>query len=494
MINNSSQKIFNNSLLYALGTVLSKAVGFFLVPIYTYNLTNEAYGAATTITSFISTFGVVVILALRAAMIRFYNDYTEEKRRRFVGTIVTFVLLNAAVLCTVLCLLNRWYMPFLFKGMDFFPCVFWGVLSLGAEGVYLVYQSLLQAKQDGKGYSLNSIIYLFFHGLTVVVFVAFLKLEALGVVLASFVTNACFAIYGLWSMLRRRYMVLCIDGAELKKSLKYSLPILPHNLANDLNNYSVKLIIGQFLGYALSGLYTLASQFATIVNLVQSSVNLAFRPWFIEQMQSGNEGRGQIKHMSCMIMALFSFCAVGVALYSKEIVIIMAEKTFEDAWQMVPVFILVQLISFIYYSHVQTLMYNLRMSKFTAVCSFTGLGVNVGVSLLLVESLGVYGILIGQLASKIALSTLAVIMSNKAENVDFGLGRMIGYILVTAVLIGAGFLVSLRWEGLNLWGILLKLVILCGGFAAFLLPYGKDYRILLAGLFRKNHNEKGTVK
>lgn len=494
MINNSSQKIFNNSLLYALGTVLSKAVGFFLVPIYTYNMTKEAYGAATTIISFVSTFGVVVILALRAAMIRFYNDYTEEQRRRFVGTIVTFVLLNAGVLCLILCLVHRWYMPVLFKGMDFFPCVFWGVLALGMEGVYLVYQSLLQAKQDGKGYSLNSIVYLFFHGLTVVVFVAVLKMDVLGVVLACFVTNACFAAYGLFRMLRQGHMVLCLDKAELKKALKYSLPILPHNLANDLNNYSVKLIIGNFLNYALSGLYTLASQFATIVNLVQSSVNLAFRPWFIEQMQAGEEGRSQIKHMSCMIMALFSFCAVGVALFSKEIVLIMAEAAYAEAWKMVPVFILVQLISFIYYSHVQTLMYNLKMSKFTAICSFTGLGVNVGVSLLLVNSLGIYGILMGQVASKIALSALAVVMSNRAEHVDFGLGRMILYILVTAVLIGAGTLLSLHWEGLSLWSILLKLMVLAVGFAAFLLPYGSDYRILIAGLFRKSKTQKGTVK
>jgi len=486
MINKSSQKIFNNSLMYALGTVLSKAVGFFLVPIYTYNLTNDEYGVATTVATFISTFGVVIMLSLRAAMIRFYNEYSEEKRRRFVGTIVTFVLLNAALLCTLLCLLHRLYMPFLFKGMDFFPCVFWGVLSLGAEGVYLIYQSLLQARQDGKGYSINSMVYLFFHGLTVVVFVAVLKMKAEGAVLASFVTNLCFAAYGIFSMLRRRYMVMCMDRPELKKALKYSLPILPHNLANDLNNYSVKVIINNCLGYALSGLYTLASQFSTIVNMVQSSVNLAFRPWFIEQMGEGEEGRRQIKHMSCMIMALFSFCAVGVALFSKEIIIIMAEATYVDAWKLVPIFILIQLITFIYYSHVQTLMYNLRMSKFTAVCSVTGLLVNIGVSLALVGKLGVYGILLGQLASKIVLSALAVVMSNKAEHVDFGLGKMIGYIVAAAVLVGVGILVSgYSGNAMSLYGALIKLVILTGAFGLFLLPYRKDYTALIAGVFRK---------
>ncbi len=486
MINKSSQKIFNNSLLYSLGTVLSKAVGFFLVPIYTYNLTKGEYGIATTVTTFVSTFGVVIMLSLRAALIRFYNEYDQPKRQRFVGSIVLCVLANAVVICSLLCLLRRWIVPVLFTGIDFFPYVFWGILSLGAEGIYLVYQSLLQAQQEGKRYSVNSIIYLFFHFFTVVLFVAVLKMKAEGVILASFVTNLCFAIYGITSMLLRKQMKLCVDWVLLKKALGYSLPILPHNLANDLNNYSIKLIIGNLISYAVSGLYTLASQFASILNMVQSSVNLAFRPWFVEQMQQGEEGRAQIKHMSCIIMALFSFCAVGVCLFCKEIILLMAEETYVEAWKLVPIFVVAQLITFIYYSHVQTLMYNLKMSKFTMVCSFAGLLVNIGVSLALLKPMGIYGVLVGQLVSKIVLSAIAVIMSNRAEHVDFGLRRMILYVLITLVLASGGFALSLLGgDGLSLVGVLAKIGLLAAAFAVFLLPYRKDYGALIAGLFRR---------
>lgn len=486
MINKSSQKIFNNSLLYSLGTVLSKAVGFFLVPIYTYNLTKGEYGIATTVTTFVSTFGVVIMLSLRAALIRFYNEYDQQKRQRFVGSIVLCVLANAVVICSLLCLLRRWIVPVLFTGIDFFPYVFWGILSLGAEGIYLVYQSLLQAQQEGKRYSVNSIIYLFFHFFTVVLFVAVLKMKAEGVILASFVTNLCFAIYGIAGMLLRKQMKLCVDWVLLKKALGYSLPILPHNLANDLNNYSIKLIIGNLISYAVSGLYTLASQFASILNMVQSSVNLAFRPWFVEQMQQGEEGRAQIKHMSCIIMALFSFCAVGVCLFCKEIILLMAEETYVEAWKLVPIFVVAQLITFIYYSHVQTLMYNLKMSKFTMVCSFAGLLVNIGVSLALLKPMGIYGVLVGQLVSKIVLSAIAVIMSNRAEHVDFGLRRMILYVLITLVLASGGFALSLLGgDSLSLVGVLAKIGLLAAAFAVFLLPYRKDYGALIAGLFRR---------
>lgn len=490
MINSSSQKIFNNSLLYSVGMIFSKAVGFFLVPIYTYYVTTEEYGIATTVTTFVSTFGIVVMLSLRAAMIRFYNQYTEEERPVFIGTVVSFVILNAIVICTLLCVFESLYVPWLFEGNDFYPIVFLGVLSLGFESIYLVYQSLLQAKQDGKNYSVNSIVYLIFHAAGVVVFVAFMKMGGLGIVLSNFVTNICFAFYGIISMKIRGYIKFGINRPMLKRSLKYSLPILPHNLATNLNTYSTKTIINSFLGYTVSGIYSLASQFSTIFALAQSSVNLAFRPWFVEQMESGEEGRKQIKYMSCMIMSLFAFCALGISLFSKELVIIMSEKSYVSAWKMIPFFILTQLLAFIYYSHVQTLMYNLKKSKYTFVCSSSSVIVNIIVSVCLVKHLGIYAILIAQFVSQAVMAFLAILMGNSAEKVDFGLKKMIFFLAEAALLMGIGMLIDFcNDEKISILALLVKILILGGGFMLFIFPYRKDFGELILGLLKKKRKD-----
>ena len=490
MINKSSQKIFNNSLFYAIGTVFSKAVGFFLVPIYTYHVSDADYGIATTITTFVSTFGIVIMLSLRAALIRFYNEYNDKERQRFVGSITCFVILNATVICSLLYLLNDLYRPFLFKDIDFYPLVFLGILSLGAEGIYLVYQSLLQAKQDGKGYSINSIIYLLIHAVAVVIFVWAFQMGALGIVLSNLVTNVGLAIYGVISMKCKGLMRFSWDWSILSKSIKYSLPILPHNLSNNLNTYSIKLIINNFIGYASSGLYTLAAQFSTIISLVQSSINLAFRPWFIEQMKNGEEGRSQIKYMTVMIMSIYSFAAVLISLFCKEVVLLMSEKSYADAWMMVPFFIITQLIAFIYYSHVQALMYNVKMSKFTVICSLSGLAVNIIASLLLVGVLDIYGILIANFLSQAAMAMLTVIVSRRAEKIDFGLGKMLLYILFAALLTGMGMLISMQNSSINLMEILFKLVLAVGAFMLFIFPYRKDFITLLKGLLKRKSSKQ----
>ncbi len=487
MINQNSQKIFNNSILYAIGSIASKATAFILIPIYTYNLSTEEYGVATTITTFVSTFGIVMMLSLRAAIIRFFRDYDKEKRRIFIGTITMTVAINSLILTAALCVFRNAYINIFFKDISFFPYVFMGIISLGTEGIYLTYQSVLQAEQSGGRYSLNSFIYLTFNALATVVFVVFCDMSVLGVVLANLLTNAGFAIYGVFDMLKRKYMVFAFDKEMFKKSIKYSLPILPHNLANDMNTYANKIIINNFISYAMTGIYSLASQFSSMVNLVQGSINLAFRPWFIEQMDNGIEGRTQIKYMTEMIMSFFCFIAVSVSVLSREIVMIFASEEYYNAWSVIPLFIFVQLITFIYYSHVQTLMYNVNISKYTAVCSIMGLLTNIILSILLIKPFGIYGIAIAQLASKIVLSSIAVVLSNHAEKVDFGLRQMMLSLVLAALFVGISvWITSKIGNGLSVSiSILIRLGIIAIAFMTYIFRYISDYRDLLKGLLNR---------
>ena len=228
-----------------------------------------------------------------------------------------------------------------------------------------------------------------------------------------------------------------------------------------------------------------------MVNLIQGSINLAFRPWFIEQMKNGEEGRHQIKYMTEMIMELFCFIAVSVSVFSREIVVLFASNEYYSAWSIIPLFVFVHLITFIYYSHVQTLMYDVKISKFTSICSISGFFTNVIISLILVKSFGVYGIAIAQLCSKIVLSLIAVIMSNRAEKVDFGLKKMILYLFFAAAIIGVSiFFTHIIGRGLSVFvSLLLRFLLLTITFMVYIWGYIGDYKQLILGLVKKgNHN------
>ena len=93
-------RVLENSFLYTFSSLLTKAIGFLLLPIYTLFLTPEDYGITNLVNSFTSVATYIVAFSLYVAVIRFYVDYKDEqdKLKRFYGTIVTFVLYLAVFL------------------------------------------------------------------------------------------------------------------------------------------------------------------------------------------------------------------------------------------------------------------------------------------------------------------------------------------------------------------------------------------------------------
>ena len=172
---------------------------------------------------------------------------------------------------------------------------------------------------------------------------------------------------------------------------------------------------------------------------------------------------------------------------------ILSSDSFLSAWTMIPILVFSQLITFVYYSHVQSLMYNIKMSKYAAVCSITGLVSNVVLSIVLVRYIGIYGIVVAQLLGQTILSAMVVILNKYAENVDFGLGGMIFMLVSSAVLMAAGvgltFLIGNKISAIV--SILLRALVVLLAFFLFIFKNISDFKLLLLGMFKRKVKKNG---
>jgi O-antigen/teichoic acid export membrane protein len=310
---------------------------------------------------------------------------------------------------------------------------------------------------------------------------------ALGVILGLFTANAILGVYGITIMVRKKIMVFTLDKEILKRSLKYSLPILPHNLATPISSYSSKLIINSSVSYATTGLYTVSTQISLILSLVQASINLAFRPWFNEQMENKNEGRMNIKIFTGIIFSVYVFVSIAVAYFCQEIIYLFTSSEYHEAWKIVPILTAALVVEFIYYIYVLTIMYDIWASKFTAICSISGAMSNIIISYLLVPSYKSYGAAIAFFLSKITISVIAVLLSKKIELVDFGLKQMLWKIVLSIVAIGAGLLFTILFnlKGINWLNILYKVVLLISIFFYLFWKMRKQIKEYINSIFIK---------
>ncbi len=91
------------SATYGLGDLLTKAIAFLLIPVYTRYLSVADYGILGVVSSLTAVLGILYPLGLNAAAMRFYYDAPDEASRRdLLGTLAVAVLLIGLGLTLVL--------------------------------------------------------------------------------------------------------------------------------------------------------------------------------------------------------------------------------------------------------------------------------------------------------------------------------------------------------------------------------------------------------
>src|SRR5690606_27951372 len=138
-----------------------------------------------------------------------------------------------------------------------------------------------------------------------------------------------------------------IDLVILKKTLKYSTPLIPHTLSGVVNNVIDRIFINQFLSTSLVGIYSVGSNFGNIIFLVASGINQAFVPWFNERVK--NNELDKIPKVAKILTVVYSIIALGLSFFGKETIILITPKSYHESWIVIPLIAYAFVFHGIYY-------------------------------------------------------------------------------------------------------------------------------------------------
>ncbi len=480
------EKVISNSIFYSIGTILGKIVNIAMLPVYTYFLTDSEYGMVNTLTGFSTVLCIITMLSLRASLMRFYGETEQKEKPVFVNTVLCVIVLNSFFVIGGLFIFRDWLMRSLFQGIDFWPLVFFTFLIILFTTLFTTYQTILQAKQEGRKYTTSNIVYMFTHAVLNIIFIVILRQGAIGYMAGLMIANFILAVYGLLRLYLSGDVVFKINWHYAKKSIKYALPIVPHDLSNNISEYISKVYINMFLSYAATGVFSIASQVGGMMSLVQTSLNLAFHPWFNEQMGAGDQGRINIKKFSVFVFIIYCYFCMGLSFFSKEALYFLASDEYNSAWRIVPVIAIGLVIRFIYYSHVLAILYNVKASNFISVCSISGCLINLAASYLLIKYFDLYGAAFATIIYIFFLTVITVLYSRKNCRVDFGMPKMLAALLITIIVTGIGLVFDYRGKDDNIhfgstcYKIMITLFVTAGIF----FMYKKQIRLLFSILKR----------
>lgn len=487
----SNREVISSSVIYTISGLLTKCVSFFLLPLYTAYLTAEDYGIINISGSFVTTMCFVVAFSLFSAILRFYVDLKEdpEKLKRFYGTMVTFVFLSGLAFFVILFTGKNLLVKYVFNGTPFYPVILISLISLITSCEHKIYENVLRSQQKAMRCSVLSVIYFLINVVLTVAFVVFCKMGAVGTLLASMISGAIYTTYFVLYMLVKGEMTICIDGALLKSALRYSIPIMPHDLSTHIVSLISKVLIGGKASLGALGIYAVATQFGGIADTIQTYVSNAYNPWLFENLKEQKEGyENSLRKVVKLLISIIGLFFIAISLFAHDYIVLLVDEKFVTAWKYVPLIILTYAIKTTYYFYLGILLYFKQASKKVFIATLTSSLVNLILSFIFIPIYGAIGSIMADALSMVVRVAIVIWLSRYYKNIGLRVIDFIvnGFRIVLFTALGLSvsyFYFPYEFSWINL---VFKVFVIFVYSLIVLLPYKKELRAGMNSILHKS--------
>jgi len=433
--NNSAFKgeivsVGKNSLIYVVGQALSRAVGFFMIPVYTRFIAPTNYGAMEMIEIISGVLLLTISIGASDGMTRFYyGDKDPAHRNEVVSTVIigfALIALSLVGLCwlaagplSMLVIDEEKYRYIL---QISFVSVWFGMLcDVGYSYLRMIYKAKLfvgmTILQLVLALSLN------------IWFVTSLRLDILGIFYSTLISQAVIGCLLVVGILRK--VGTHISASLLYKMIRFGAPLVPSRIGTMLGFASNRFFL-RWLGpadpavaLAQIGLFSLGHKFGVIVNrFINAPINSFWAPRRMELLLNGEQDAKKTISRVCTYATFISiFAGLLLSAAIASVIEIMATPSYRGAHVVVP-FVVLSYIALGLETHFMTGILYSKKTKLTTYITILSLSVIVIWNIAFIPRYGIVGAATSNLAGYLVRLTLIYYASQRLHPIPFELGRL----------------------------------------------------------------------
>jgi O-antigen/teichoic acid export membrane protein len=443
------KRLFSNASIYAIGTVSLQLFTAILAPVLTYFLSPDEFGIWTLSMMVFIGLSNIFNPALHGAVNRFYYEHEDDEvaRRRFQGTIVTFLLIWSLLLSVFLTVIGPWLFETLFVDLPFYPYGLLVVWMACINTLGVVPKATWAAAERSKTFVGVELLSSFFYVGGALFLVSLTTLGVLGLFYGRALGLLVVAIPYIVFTVRR--VGLQWQPMLLRRALVFSLPLVPHLFAHWILGMSDRFIIEHQLGMASVGIYGAGYAFIEVVAMVVMATNRAWLPQFTRSYGDTAEHPYIGKSITYFVLVIVSFSA-ALTVLSPSLVHLLFPDAYAGAAEIAPILALGGCFQGLYFIYVNGLFYfkkNLMVPVITIVAG----AVNVLLNLLWIPEYGLVGAAWATLLGYGVLALGSRWACRRYTKLPFEHTRLRKLFLIAGLVVTLGLVIQGRWEpGLEL--------------------------------------------
>lgn len=442
------QKLFKQTFIYGLATVLPRMLSFILVPLYTSEavLPNPSeYGEVSVIFSYFVLFNVLLAYGMETAFFRFFNK--EDNKQTVISTATISLIVSTVVFFLLAYIFQQDIAEFISIEVKYIKLVVWILLL---DALVIIPFAWLRAKERPLRYatikilnvSINIGLNLFFllalkslaEGSSVFGYLYRPNYEISYIFIANLAASAftLFFFVKFYTTLKYRF-----DKVLWKKMMQYALPVLVAGIAFSINETFDRILLKELLPSDIAdneiGMYSACYKLALFMTLFATAFRLGIEPYFFSHSNTKNPQKNYALILEYFVAfgSVILLAVVVLADFIKPIVI--RSDAYWEAMTIVPIVLLANFCLGIY--HNLSVWYKITdRTRIGAYISVFGAIVTLVINFAFISTFSYKASAFATLAAYAIMMLLSYALGRKYYPIPYNLKKIGLYLFVSIVM------------------------------------------------------------
>ncbi len=455
---NPLKKLFKQTAIYGLATVLPRMLSFLLLPLYTDILATAGFGEVNIIFAWIAILNVFLAYGMETAFFRFYNG--KDPKKKVVSTALLSILGTTILFLIIALLFQKTIASFTNIDLRYIK---YTIFILVLDAFVIVPFAWLRANEKPMRYAVIKILNVAINFGLSVFFLLFLPKMAIDSPSSSFlqwmyepnfeisyifIANLFASGVTFLLMLPLYLKTSYVFDVDLwKRMMGYAWPVLVAGIAFTINEVFDRILLENLLPSDIAksevGKYSACYKLALFMTLFATAFRMGIEPFFFSHAGSENPQKTYAQITNYFVV-LGSVILLSVVVFADVLkVLFVRNEAYWEAMEIVPLIVLASFFLGIY--HNLSVWYKVTdKTRYGAFISVIGALITIGINFIFIPKIGYVASAIATLLAYGTMMVVSYYLGKSRYPVPYNFRKIVFYLSLSILFSTLSFYVFNR--------------------------------------------------